>query len=289
MPQVLAATLWQDSTRDVGTGLEVVRNQTMIYAIGMNDDRLREAVEALRGGNDRRARRILGQVVHDNPDNIAAWWYLSAVLEDPEQKARCLRRVLELRPDHHEARELLRKLNRRSVTVTPPVGTARPVIEVVADNAGSLHTTGVDESRKKQQTSDVTVALAAVGIALAAIILTIILVVTGQAEGILGIRGPDLTPTLQPLSFNVPACTAGENLDPQIVFINNTSVDVMISKGASGEEVHLLDLEPGAQGAVGAKAGVPTRYAVETTSESYGPSGAIIEVPEHSICRVPIQ
>ena len=268
---------------------QVVRNAAIHYAMSMNDDRVRKAVEALRAGDNRRARRLLGEVVGDNPDNVAAWWYLSAVLEDPAQKISCLRRVLDLRPDHREAAQLLSRLERRSVTVTPPMGTVRPVIDTVAVGTGDLQVARRVGDEAHQQASDATVAVVAVAIALAAIILTVILVVTGQAQGVLGIHDPGQTPTLPPLEFSVPACTQGEDLEPQIVFINNTSATIAVSQGPSGEEVRLLDLGPGAQASVAARAGVPTRYAVEASGGDYGPGGAIIEVPAQSICRVPIQ
>lgn len=261
----------------------------MIYAISMSEDQLGIAVNALRAGDKRRARRLLGQIVHEDPENVAAWWYLGAVLDDPDQRIRCLRRVLALRPDHQEAAQLLRKLERRSVTVTPPLGTVRPVLDTVPDSAEDPRTAGESERQGSQQASDVTVAVVAVGIALVAIVLTIVLVVTGQAQGVLGIRSPDLDPTLPPLTFSVPACTRGDDLNPQIVFINNAPVSVIVSQGTAGEETPLIELDPGEQVPVNAQAGVPVRYAAETSDGGYSPGGAIIEVPEHNICRVPIQ
>lgn len=270
------------------TSAVLVRTGTMNYAIGMKEAQLSEAVESLRAGDRRRARRLLGQIVNDEPDNVAAWWYLAAVVDDAEQKIRCLRRVLELRPDHQEAAQLLNRLERRMVTVTPPMGTVRPVIETVEDGAGDLVATSAPERTERRGASDTTVAVVAVLLALVAIVGTVILTWTGLAEGVLGIQNPAAEPTLPVLSFDVPACSTGGESGARIVFVNNSETPVEVSRGPQGEEEPLAELAPGGQATVDTTADVSIRYAVTALAGGFNSGGAIIKVPARSVCRVPI-
>ncbi len=265
----------------------------------MSDEQLERGVKALRDGDKRTARRVFGQVVGGDPDNLAAWWYLAAVLDDPEQKTHCLRQVLRLRPDHVEATRMLSQLQRRFGQATPSTGTKRPAI-VDAQEAGDGLAV-VPERREEKQvetgtesepaapSSDVTVLAAAVLIALAAIVGAVILVWTGAASEVLGIRGPDLSPTARALTFDVKACVTTEVETATLVFINNTGVTIDVLRGPQGEEEFLLTLTPDELGDIEASPGVPTRYAVSTEAEGVVGGGAIIEVPVGSTCRVPIQ
>lgn len=255
----------------------------------MSDELLKAGVKALRSGDKREARRLFGQLVNDEPDDVAAWWYLAATLDDGEQKVHCLRQVLRLRPDHEEAQQMLTKLKPHITRATPPLGTEPPVIYEAQDEDDTLAVVP-DEGDESAPVEDLTVAIVAVLIALAAIVGTVILVWTGGASKVLGIRDPQLEPTLRQLIFDVPACAMTGDETAAIVFINNTGVAIDVLRGPQGEEEHLLTLEPGEQGLVEVlRPDALVRYAVATQAEGVTGGGVIIEVPSNSTCRVPVK
>jgi hypothetical protein len=137
------------------------------------DDLLDSGVQALRSGNKREARRIFGEVVREDPNNAAGWWYLAGVLDDPDQKAHCLRQVLRLQPDHQEARSLLAAVQRRISRPTPAQGTPRPVYDVEeSDNAVVIIPESpepVSDDESDTLSKDVTVMIASTVVALLAI------------------------------------------------------------------------------------------------------------------------
>nr|MBN1228183.1 hypothetical protein [Anaerolineae bacterium] len=200
----------------------------------MTEDRLKAGVEALRTGDRRKARRLLGQVVNEDPDNPTAWWYLAAVLETTEQKIHSLQQVLRLHPDHEQARQLLERLEKRQVK-TRPAHTLPPVVDAAPDQHGELAIPKPDElgdMEPAQHVSDSVVAVIAVSIALLAILLTALLAWSGIGAGFLGIQqGPDPEPTRPPLVFDTPACSLISSELARIVFINNSGVDVEILVG----------------------------------------------------------
>lgn len=73
-------------------------------------DLLREAGAAARAGDRSEAERLYRRVIEGAPDNVEAWLGLGTVLSDPEQKAACFRRVLELDPQNADARASLEHL-----------------------------------------------------------------------------------------------------------------------------------------------------------------------------------
>jgi hypothetical protein len=259
--------------------------------MGMGDDMIRAGLEALRGGKKREARRIFGDLVREEPDSAAAWWYLAAVLDDSEQKAHCLRQVLRLQPRHEEARRMLAAVQGRIARPTPPRGSPRPIHDARESEEGLIVAAEAEEPVEAEESSgnrDLTVMIAAVVIALVAIVATVVLVTTGLASESLGIRGPDLEPTLRPIIFGVPACAAAGGSRATLVFINNTGVEIDVLEGPQELEEFRATLLPGAQAEVETQPGVPVRFAVRTQAEDYASSGATLKVPAGSTCRVPI-
>ncbi len=261
----------------------------------MSDERLEAGIAALRAGDKRRARRLLGQVVNDDPDNVAAWWFLSAVLEDPEQRARCLREVLRLRPDHVEARQMLNALERRRALVTPSKGVERPTLDAIENTQGDLTVVPPPEPEEdddlaaEARTRDVRVALAGVIVGLVAILVTVVLVWSGAAPEFLGVQGPEPVPSEIPLAFGVPACAATGGADTVLVFINNTAVTLAVYRGSANDGEPVLALEPGEQGSIDTQPGQLARYAARAEVTGYAGASALIEVPAASMCRVPIE
>jgi hypothetical protein len=257
----------------------------------MTNDRLRDGIEAMQAGDRRRARRLLGQAVNEDPNNVAAWWYLAAALEDTEQRVHSLRQVLRLQPDHEEARRILSQLERRVAQVTPAEGTPRPVLDTHQDTHGDLVVVPGEEPppARRARASDTMVAGMAVGLALASILVTVILMWTGVIGGVPGGSGPGVEPTLRPLVFDIPACSVSDSDEAVIVFINNSPVLIEMLRGEPGEEEFVVALAPGAQSTVETPAGVPVRYYASTQAEGYTGGGARIEVPAGNACRVPIR
>lgn len=259
----------------------------------MNTDKLKAGIDALKQGDRRKARRLLGQVINEDPANAIAWWYLQAVLDTSEQRIHALRQVLRLQPDHVQARAILERLERRVIQVTPPDGLPRPVLDATEDHSGDLVISEpapephVEDNRTS--VSDTRVAVLSVSIALLAILVTVILVWSGAASGVLGIKGPHLEPTAQTLTMGSPACTTKEDGRTILVFVNNSAAMLDIQRGDAGSEIYLVSIPSGETASIEATPGVRARYTIDVQAEGYTGSGASFEVPQGNVCRVPIQ
>ena len=73
---------------------------------------LSRGIAAARAGDRSRARQLLSRAVRRNPDSEVAWLWLSAVLDTPQGRAFCLRRVLALNPDNRTAQQGLAALEK---------------------------------------------------------------------------------------------------------------------------------------------------------------------------------
>jgi len=69
---------------------------------------LQQAITAAKSGDKETAKRLLVQVVHDEPRNEEAWLWLAWAVEELEQKEYCLKRVLSINPINEQARKMLR-------------------------------------------------------------------------------------------------------------------------------------------------------------------------------------
>lgn len=83
-------------------------------------DLLREAGAAARAGDRSEAERLYRRVIDRSPANVEAWLGLGTVLEEPERKAECFQRVLEIEPQNPEAAASLERL-RAVLPAVPPV------------------------------------------------------------------------------------------------------------------------------------------------------------------------
>jgi hypothetical protein len=257
---------------------------------------LEEGIAAVKAGDRRSARRLLGQVANEDPDNLAAWLYLATVLDDDEQRINCLRQVLRIEPGHAEARRLLTTLERRLAQVTPPAGIERPVFDTRANERGDLvivpersHQPATQKAEARRPKTEITLIGIATGIALLVIVAVGALVLSGAAARLLGISTPPVAPTARRLTFGVPACETAVGSAATIVFVNQAGVTIDILQGAQGSEQLLTTLTPGAEGRVEAQAGTPTRYAIATETAGVAGSGATFEVPDGNVCRVAVQ
>jgi hypothetical protein len=263
----------------------------------MTDERLTRGMAALRRGDKRTARRVFGEIVRDDPDNVAAWWFLAAVLDDPEQRIHCVRQVLRLRPDHVEAGQLLHTLQRQVALPTPPEGLRRPVFDTEEIDGGLIILPSQEEHEEeaaaespRRRSHDDLVLMISLGIAFLAILGTILFTLTGIGSGFLGVETLDEpVPTERVLTFDVPACTSNSDGLTQLVFVNNTGLTIDIQQGAQGEEEPLITLSPDAQYTVEVVPDEPTRYAVRSDTPGTSGGGVVIEVPSGNVCRLPVQ
>ncbi len=68
------------------------------------------AITAIRSGRKAEGRQLLNLLIQQNPNNEMAWLWMSSVVENDEQRARCLYHVLAIDPDNAVARQGLKVL-----------------------------------------------------------------------------------------------------------------------------------------------------------------------------------
>lgn len=73
---------------------------------------VQSAIEAAKQGDNAKALAFLKQVLNANPNDVDAWLVLAAVVDDPQRKRQCLKRVLTLDPVNMVAREELEDMDR---------------------------------------------------------------------------------------------------------------------------------------------------------------------------------
>lgn len=71
---------------------------------------LREAVAAIKAGDKETGRRLLQEVLADDPLNENAWLWMTKVMDSRAERIKCLKRVLEINPDNEVAQLSLQKL-----------------------------------------------------------------------------------------------------------------------------------------------------------------------------------
>ncbi len=83
-------------------------------------ERLREGIAAAKAGQRERARELLIRIVEEDEENLAAWLWLSGVVDSLDDKEVCLENVLELDPGNDAARKGLAWVRRQKGTQPPP-------------------------------------------------------------------------------------------------------------------------------------------------------------------------
>ena len=78
-----------------------------------------KAITAMRQGNRTEARRLIISVLKENPHSEVAWSWACEVADSPEERVHCLKQILNLNPDHTEARRYLTQLQAASPTEAP--------------------------------------------------------------------------------------------------------------------------------------------------------------------------
>jgi len=73
----------------------------------MADDDLSQAILAIQSGDMERARATLSAILRRDPNNVNAWRWMAAAIDDPAKKRQCWQRVLSLKPGDEQAVQAL--------------------------------------------------------------------------------------------------------------------------------------------------------------------------------------
>ncbi len=74
------------------------------------DNKLKEAIAAVRTGNKRAAQQQLTTLLDEDPTQVQGWYLLSLLVDSPQKQAAYLGKTLALNPNHEKAREQLAEL-----------------------------------------------------------------------------------------------------------------------------------------------------------------------------------
>jgi thioredoxin-like negative regulator of GroEL len=75
---------------------------------------IQQAIELGNAGEKSEARRILAQVVQQEPKNARAWYLLSQLVVKQDQVVYCLSKVIEIEPDNQKAFERLQQITKET-------------------------------------------------------------------------------------------------------------------------------------------------------------------------------
>lgn len=266
--------------------------------ISMTHPLLRDAITAHRRGDRREARRLLGQVVQEEPDNLDAWWLLHSVLDDSEQKIQCLRHVLRLDPGHVQARNLLNDAQIRLARQTPAKGYRYPILEAhdTADGKSIINVelgespALVTSTLPSRGPADAMVLSLAIGISICALLGSFVLIAGGMAPFALGVDSSGQESTLQPLIFDAPACSASQDNQATIVFINNSGSVVEVFQASDQERLSLFVIQPQEQFTYSIEGSSDSARFIALTTDGTRSEGRVsVQVPIGNVCRIPIR
>ena len=98
---------------------------------------VQSAIEAANQGDKNKAIDFIKQVLSANPNDVDAWLVLAAVVDEPERKRQCLKRVLTLDPVNQLAREELLEMDRAAMggnpTFMPDIPPVSPIMPQSVD------------------------------------------------------------------------------------------------------------------------------------------------------------
>lgn len=103
------------------------------------EDLIQQALTEAKKGNKEGSKKILSQIVNQEPKNVRAWYLLSQVIDDKEQKIFCLQKILIIQPENQQIKELLAQLK-------PPISPFEDIQLYPAKNK-----TTVETPKKKTQ------------------------------------------------------------------------------------------------------------------------------------------
>lgn len=80
---------------------------------------IQEAMQKASDGDVKSAQGILANVLRHEPRNARAWYLLSQIVGDRNREIDCLKKVLEIEPNSHQAKIRLQKLQQIGVQIQP--------------------------------------------------------------------------------------------------------------------------------------------------------------------------
>lgn len=86
--------------------------------------KLEKAIIQIKGGNIKDGRKLLLEVLDENPREEKAWLWMYQCVSTPDQKAECLRRALAINPSNQAARSALEKIT--SIAPTRSIADDQP-------------------------------------------------------------------------------------------------------------------------------------------------------------------
>lgn len=87
---------------------------------------LENGIAAAKKGDKARARQYIQQAVQENPQNTAAWLWLSTLVDQAEQKKYCYQKVLALDPENEYALKGMAQLGIHDAQPTPGAANEKP-------------------------------------------------------------------------------------------------------------------------------------------------------------------
>ncbi len=87
---------------------------------------LQQAIAAVKAGDKEAGRRLLAEVIRNDPRNEVAWLWMSAATDSDVQRRTCLERVLAINPGNATARRGLARLDPPTQPPGAPPPTAAP-------------------------------------------------------------------------------------------------------------------------------------------------------------------
>ena len=98
------------------------------------DEKLKEAIAAVRVGDKREAQRQLTELLDNDPQQVQGWYLLSLLVDSPQKQAAYLSKTLALDPQHEKAKAQLATLQTEgSLAATATIATEEKVsLDVVA-------------------------------------------------------------------------------------------------------------------------------------------------------------
>lgn len=117
---------------------------------------LKEVYQLIKSGKKQQARQILMPILKVEKDNSTAWFLMANAVDKQDQQVKALQKVLNLRPDHQKAQEMLDKLQAPPVSkpqpAAPPKAVAAPV--VVSDDDDDPFAPPKKSRRKSKRADD---------------------------------------------------------------------------------------------------------------------------------------
>ena len=89
------------------------------------DDKLKDAIAAVRTGNKREAQQQLTMLLDEDPTQVQGWYLLSLLVDSPQKQAAYLGKTLALNPNHEKAKEQL--------TLLEASGELAPTASMISD------------------------------------------------------------------------------------------------------------------------------------------------------------